>query len=318
MTTNPDLYDDLLEAATRSESSLIAFLKKAFFLAVRRRSSGSPDDHPLLLLQAAKNLLSDVRDQAPRSLLIWIRDLVTRLPEDRRISWSAETAEAATPAVLFLDELVTALHAGDAAAARRQLQYWLAASAAPEALLDVLLQELAPGDLHWLEWVYAVHRSYHFVRDPAFLPLALEATLGRLQGPVNRIETGAPVSHPRNWVDAMVAVGHPSVLRAWTTLWRIWDLDSPRQQQIRRNLSGLLSGLPDRFPPRQLPTAPNGPWPDEAGWRQLLRETWTSCPAAEIPARIRELDTLRFLRNHLDQDKLPWLQSAFHHCLEFA
>ncbi|MFQ6613257.1 MAG: hypothetical protein ACE5D1_00295 [Fidelibacterota bacterium] len=302
-------YRTLLTEASGSESALAAFLQ-ALISKAAEKTSASPDSHPLITLNALKNLLSDRRNDPPQSILSWAVKRVEGFSDASgpRIG-SDRLKKNEMPGTLFISDLEEAIKSGDRASMLTLAGYWFLASASPESLLNVFLQHLCPGGSGWTELLYAAHRSAGFCRSGDILWKIILTLIQMIpaQGlPHRRQATSAPV--PETLIEVILNDGNPELITRVAVLVRLWELENPRQTLIRKALGPELKALENDFL-SAMPLEPieHEELAGELDYLDLARELVENSTFTDdqIDSGIRVLEALRFLIPRVKQNKLP-------------
>jgi len=303
----------LLSEVGSSEQALAAFLKGIIGRAATKQSQ-MVVSHPIVLANAVKNLVSDQRDNPPLRLLKWTLDTINAFPEAPAEEPDlALIREEEMPGTLFISDLEDAIYSGDRDRVIRTAGQWFRASASPESLLDVFIQVLAGAGPGWPEFLYAAHRCAAFCQSGETLWNILLAIIRQI--PESGLDSVGYSGDSINPIDLSVPVfmsNDTSKVDSLAAIWRLWDLESPRQSFIR---SALL------MPIQTLSVESNGPagnsnkatfatdqLPDFAGWitHRISRE---DADTDSLISTVRLAESLRFLIRHVNQDKLPLMET---------
>ncbi|NOZ73775.1 MAG: hypothetical protein GXO90_00100, partial [FCB group bacterium] len=301
--------ETLLAEAHTSEPALAAFLKTLISKAAEK-SVTAPGAHPLITVNALKNLLSDRRTEPPPSILKWIFHWVTAFPDAADTEMIPDRKRRKEmPGTLFISDLEEAIEAGDQAAmiTSSSSGYWFLASASPESLLNVFLQHLCSAGPGWPELLYAAHRSAAFCQSGETLWKIMVALIRMIpEGGIPLRDIVSPSTSPEAMTEKILQTGNPEFIVRFSASLRLWELDNPRQVLIRKALGVAMQTLEKDVSSREIISVSPEEAAGEKNYLSLLQGMIEE-PVTDqrIELSIRTLDALRFLIPRINQNKLP-------------
>ncbi len=222
----------------QDRDQLAVFLRSLLDQSILSHRPQGP--HPVIAINAAKNLLGDARDNPPPGLLsameTWLSDC------SRHDSWKAhpEPSETFAHSAIFTMDLEDAIQTGDWHEAERFAGDLFLAAENKNSVLEILTEaSLSRSDCH-AAFFYHLNRSAAFYEMPGSLWHYVLASLEQLKQ--------HPVANPSMFSDVTPDDLFPSALLTFTrediitfaAVYRLWDIESVRQDRIRRKLSVWL------------------------------------------------------------------------------
>jgi len=236
--------ETLLAEAATSEQALMTFIKALINRAAEKRCA-DPGDHPLIMVNDLKNLLSDRRTDPPLALLTWALERVNSFETSSLDPTRLETIrKQGSSGVLFISDVEDALFSGDSDAMVTAVGQWFLATAAPESLLEVFTQTLVPGGPGWPALLYAAQRTAAFGQSGEILWKILLAIIDTVPDEGITSERPAmPSDSPETLLEPILRTGRGDLVIRLAAVWRLWDLETPRQARIRQALAQEITAL---------------------------------------------------------------------------
>jgi hypothetical protein len=310
--------------AARGGEALVEFLTDLLHRGAAVRHEGPSRDHPLVHLNALKNILGDDPDHPPPLLLTAAAELVEPLSlraGERETSAAWAQSEPGTP--VFLMDLEEAVQENDREAMEREAARVYQAAQNPVVVLECLA-ELALQDIPRCGvFIFHLLRAYAFPSRPGNAWQYIRSALGELQ------KERLPDPHLRTEREpaalAATVLAQPDV-RLWVDLaavWRLWEADYLRRNAFQREISAWCATLPEReiVPPSK---------PVEVNWlveyrRQKGNQFITRAEhlfrhypeaGSDVWSRLTALEALRFFARRVTAEQLPFIAEHVQQILE--
>ncbi len=230
--------------AARGGSDLKSFISQHFFLAARLKHSGHTNFHPLIALNAIKNIIGDQRVNPSKPLLKEIEDLTLGKPvrgDDKTIL--NQVAEAGLGNSIFIMDMEDACQAGNLKLMEQEAAriHWASenGSAALETLIELSLQDFDKnGTL-----------AFHLQRACVFEGKILKTWRFTRTLLHEMVKESLPEPHPEKDLDPWSFMGNilnipkPLLWIKYSAALRLWQGEFTRAKGYRRELSHWLDSL---------------------------------------------------------------------------
>tara|TARA_B100000446_G_C10488806_1_gene318787 strand:+ start:70 stop:1017 length:948 start_codon:yes stop_codon:yes gene_type:complete len=229
------------ESITQDGQGLVQGINSLITQAVKAEFDGQPKDHPLIVVNAVKNIIGDDRGNPSQNLLKlsknYINQFSGRNDDDRILNNVIKTGFGLT---VFVDEVEEALMSGNKEAAELETAKQLLASDKSPAMLE-LLAELAMHNItslglftyHWL-------RSYQFLQDKEMLWAYARSMINEIFKGQLQQHTPVISQKPQDHLNAVISDKLHGLWPTFSAMDRLWDCDYIRIESYRKSISSWL------------------------------------------------------------------------------
>lgn len=234
------------ETVLQDGQGLISRINEFIDQAVKADCTDQSENHPLIVINAVKNIIGDNRANPSQILLNLSEDYINHFPErgddDQIIK---EITKDGFGLTVFVDEVEEAIMSGDKDAAELESAKQLLASDQSPAILE-LLAELALHDIssmglftyHWL-------RSYQFHQDKNLLWSYTRSMINEMFKN-NLKPTHQEISQsPQDCLETVLLAKHQRLWSTFAALNRLWEGDYVRLKNYKKSISYWLENLMD-------------------------------------------------------------------------
>ncbi|MEE8335131.1 MAG: hypothetical protein V3S48_01690 [Candidatus Neomarinimicrobiota bacterium] len=230
--------------AARGGSDLKSFISQRFFLAARLKHSEATNFHPLILLNAIKNIIGDQRHNPSTLLLKEIEDLSrgkTVREDDNTIL--NQVAKAGLGKSIFIMDMEDACQAGNLQLMEQEAArlHWASenGSAALEILIELALQDFEKNGI----------LAFHLQRACAFAGKNLKTwrftrtlliEMGKESLPEPHLEKDL---NPWIFMGKILNIPQPHLWVKYSVALRLWQGEYTRAKGYRREISHWLDNL---------------------------------------------------------------------------
>ncbi|MFQ6605241.1 MAG: hypothetical protein ACE5D8_06770 [Fidelibacterota bacterium] len=239
---------------TFDPSALASFLRSALDRAVQCRADS--EIHPVIVINALKNILGDDRENVPKDLKSWVESYLSGFFKYRDWKTNPDPSEQFARGAVFTMDLEDAILKGQREEAERCAGdlYWAAEhkGSVLEIMTETGLHEPATHALFF----YHLLRASVFYQPPESLWQFILAGLDRLSHKqLPPTTSGAEVTPDDLLPGAFHAMSLEDLI-AFAAVYRLWQFESVRQANIRRKLSvWLQEHRSDIYSGTTIPTA---------------------------------------------------------------
>jgi len=293
------------------------FISQNFFLAARSEHSGSTNSHPLIVLNAIKNIIGDNKKKPSKILLNKIEKTTFDKPlrlEDKTIL--KQMAADGLGQSIFIMDLEDACQAGDAKLMEQEAAriHWASenGSAALDSLMEIALQDFDKnGTL-----------LFHLQRASVFNQKNLESWIYTRALLLEMIKESLPEPHPGKNLDQwsyLPKILNTPDLNLWikySAALRLWQGDYTRTRGFQREISYWLDSLSFNENSYNSMEKLSGlkSYADKGGSFFIkLAESFIENNTEE---KINALEALRFLTNNCSRQNLPLISRAINFIME--
>lgn len=245
------------ESVESGSVGLREFLADMLIRAASLDYPGASKEHPVITVNAIKNLLGDVRDHPPRVLLEAIEKEVFKYPvREDDSSFLDKVASDGLYETVFILDLWEALLSGNMKLAEREAAQIHLVSDRSAAVLECLGEYALQNVTELGSLTYHLLRAYAFQDDAKkSWPLArcLLKEIGKyvISEPHER-----GTKKPNECLALVLSVPRPELWMDLASAWRLWESDSVRANGFKSKISFWLSSLEEISPPEGIDTEP--------------------------------------------------------------
>ena len=229
------------ESITQDRKGLVHRINSLIVQAVIAEFNGQPKDHPLIVVNAVKNIIGDDRGNPSQNLLKMSENYINQFSkrdDDEHIL--NNVIKAGFGMTVFVDEVEEALMSGNKEAAELETAKQLLASDKSSAILE-LLTELALHDIaslglftyHWL-------RSYQFLQDKEMLWAYARSMINEIFKGHLQQQTPVISQKPQDHLNAVLSDKLHGLWPTFSAMDRLWDCDYIRIESYRKSISSWL------------------------------------------------------------------------------
>jgi len=227
-----------------NRKNLIQFLSDLLYQAIKVDHSPPPNNHPIILINAVKNIIGDDKVNPSTNLCEFSKSLIDSYPvrkDDEQI-WKDVIAEG-TRLSVFTDEVEKAVMEGDLDKAQVETARQIIASNNSPAILE-LLAELAIHNVDQLGlFTYHWLRSYHFYQNEKALWSYSMCMISELFK-----STLEPISQekrqtPRDFIPWIISPENIDSIPVFAAMLRLGDGDYVRTNSFNKAISKWLAEL---------------------------------------------------------------------------
>lgn len=232
------------DQAARGGSDLKSFISQHFFRAARLKHSEATNFHPLILLNAIKNIIGDRRNNPSLQLLREIEDLTrgkTVREDDNTIL--NQVAEAGLGKSIFIMDMEDACQAGNLQLMEQEAAriHWASenGSAALEILVELSLQDFEKNGI----------LAFHLQRACVFEGKNSKTWRFTRTLLIEMVKESLPEPHPEKDLDPWLFMGkilnipEPNLWVKYSAALRLWQGEYTRTKGYRREISHWLDNM---------------------------------------------------------------------------
>ena len=229
------------KAVQQDEQELIQRINKLILLAVKTDFDGQPSNHPLIFVNAVKNIIGDNRKNPPQKLLDlsenYINQFSQREGDEQLFNNVIKEGFGLT---VFVDDIEEAIMNGSKDDAELESAKQLLASDKSPAILEHLaeltlydIDSLGLFTYHWL-------RSYQFHQDKEMLWPYARAIINEIFKGHLQQQSKTKLQNPQDHLIDILTLKNNGLWPTFSAMHRLWDEDYVRSTSYRKSISAWL------------------------------------------------------------------------------
>ena len=233
--------------ASQGGENLVQYLNTLLHYSASIKWGKKTSDHPLIVINSIKNIISDNRDNPSEILLKYCLDIIIGKPVRDDNKYINQVKNDGVGSAVFVGTLEDAIQSGDWEKAKITAAKIFLASDNSRAIIDTIsdlgLQDIENNGL----FIFHALRSFHFKQKKAHIWTYACCLFDILQS------APLPEPHirkdlePNNLIDQILSNHNVELLVTYIAIHRIWGGDYIRQSSYNREISHWLSKLAFSF-----------------------------------------------------------------------
>jgi hypothetical protein len=235
------------DQASQGGEHLVQYLNTLLHYSASIKWEKETTDHPLIVINSIKNIISDNRDKPSKILLKYCLDIIIEKPirDDNR--YIDQIKNIGIGSSVFVGSLEDAIQSGDWEKAKITAAKIFLASDNSRAVIDAIsdlgLQNIENNGL----FIFHMLRAFYFKQEKAHIWAYACCLINILQS------APLPEPHirkdlePNNLIDQILSYNDVELLATYIAIHRIWSGDYIRQNSYNREISHWLSKLDFSF-----------------------------------------------------------------------
>ena len=232
-----------LDRASLGGEDLVKYLNTLLYYAVSINWGNDINDHPIIVINAIKNIIADSRDNPSKVLLKYGLNILIgeKVRDDNNYLGDIDTSGA--PSTVFVGSLEDAIQDNDWEKAKILTAKIFIASDQSRAVIDTIadlgLQDIESNAL----FIFHILRAFHFKQKKSqvwayacCLINVLQST--SLPGPHNKKDI-----EPVRVIDSIQSHNDPELLLTFAAVSRIWNEEYVRERSYKREISHWLYNI---------------------------------------------------------------------------
>lgn len=221
---------------------MVQSLSDLFKQAVKIDHINPPKEHPIILLNAVKNIIGDDKDNPSSGLLEFSKSIIDSFPtrKDDELLWK-NIIDEGVGLTVFTDEVEHAVMTGDRDCTEAETAKQIMASNNSHAILELLAElaihnvdDLGLFTFHWL-------RSYFFQQDKNELWSYARCIISEMfKCELVSISNDADLS-PETFIHKMLTPSQMNTIPLFSAIIRLWDGDYVRINAFKKVISSWLN-----------------------------------------------------------------------------
>ena len=235
------------DQASQGGKHLVQYLNTLLHYSASIKWEKETTDHPLIVINSIKNIISDNRDKPSKILLKYCLDIIIEKPIRDDNTYIDQIKNVGIGPSVFVGTLEDAIQSGDWEKAKITAAKIFLASDNSRAVIDAIsdlgLQNIENNGLfifHMLRAFYFKQEKAHIWTYACFLIHILQSA--PLPDPHIRKDL-----EPNNLIDQILSYNDVELLVTYIAIHRIWNGDYIRQNSYNREISHWLSKLDFSF-----------------------------------------------------------------------
>ena len=235
------------DQASQGGEHLVQYLNTLLHYSASIKWKKETTDHPLIVINSIKNIISDNRDEPSEILLKYCLDIIIEKPIREDNKCIDQVNKNGIGSAVFVGSLEDAIQSGDWEKAKITAAKIFLASDNSRAVIDTIsdigLQNVENNGL----FIFHMLRAFHFKQDKAHIWIYSCCLIEILQSaplpePHNRKDL-----EPNNLIDQILSYNDVELLVTYTAIHRIWGGNYIRQNSYNREISHWLSKIASLF-----------------------------------------------------------------------
>ena len=231
------------DQASQGGEHLVQYLNTLLHYSASIKWEKENTDHPLIVINSIKNIISDSRDKPSEILLKYCLDVIIEKPVRDDNKCIEKVNNDGIGSAVFVGGLEDAIQSGDWEMAKITAANIFLASDNSRAVIDTIsdigLQNIENNGL----FIFHILRAFHFKQEKAHIWTYACCLIDILQSaplpePHNRKDI-----EPNNLIDQLLSYHNSELLVTFIAIYRIWGGDYIRQNSYNREISHWLSKI---------------------------------------------------------------------------
>jgi len=235
------------DQASQGGKHLVQYLNTLLHYSASIKWEKETTDHPLIVINSIKNIISDSRDKPSEILLKYCLDVIIEKPVRDDNKCIDQVNNDGIGSAVFVGGLEDAIQSGDWEKAKITAAKIFLASDNSRAVIDTIsdigLQNIENNGL----FIFHMLRAFHFKQEKTHIWTYACCLIDILQSsplpePHNRKDL-----EPNNLIDQILSYHDVELLVTYIAIYRIWGGDYIRQNSYNREISHWLSKIDSSF-----------------------------------------------------------------------
>ena len=229
------------DKASLGGKDLVEYLNTLLYYSVSIDWTSDIKDHPLIVINSIKNILSDNRNKPSKILLNYCLDILIKGTIRDDIKYIDEIKNEGIASTVFVGNLEDSLQSGDWDKAKILAAKIFLASDRSRAVIDTIADIGLQNIEHNGVFIFHLLRAFHFKQEKSqtwSYACCLIEVLRSKPIPYPHIRKELK---PNELFDQIITCRNPDLLVSYMAMFRIWDGDYVRQNSYNREISHWLS-----------------------------------------------------------------------------
>ena len=235
------------DQASQGGKHLVQYLNTLLYYSASIKWEKETTDHPLIVINSIKNIISDNREKPSEILLKYCLDVIIKKPIRDDNKCIDQVNNDGIGSAVFVGGLEDAIQSGDWEKAKITAAKIFLASDNSRAVIDTIsdigLQNIENNGL----FIFHMLRAFHFKQEKTHIWTYACCLIDILQSsplpePHNRKDL-----EPNNLIDQILSYHDVELLVTYIAIYRIWGGDYIRQNSYNREISHWLSKIDSSF-----------------------------------------------------------------------
>ena len=235
------------DQASQGGKHLVQYLNTLLHYSASIKWEKETTDHPLIVINSIKNIISDNREKPSEILLKYCLDVIIKKPVRDDNKCIDRVNNDGIGSAVFVGGLEDAIQSGDWEKAKITAAKIFLASDNSRAVIDTIsdigLQNIENNGL----FIFHMLRAFHFKQEKTHIWTYACCLIDILQSsslpePHNRKDL-----EPNNLIDQILSYHDVELLVTYIAIYRIWGGDYIRQNSYNREISHWLSKIDSSF-----------------------------------------------------------------------
>jgi len=229
-----------LDQATFGGEALVQYINTLLYYAISINCENDIKNHPIIVINAIKNIIADSRDKPSKILLKYGLDILIeeKVRDDNQYLINIESSGPSS--TVFVGSLEDAIQANDWGKAKMLTAKIFLASDRSRAILDTIadlgLQDIESNAL----FIFHILRAFHFKQKKsqvwAYACCLINILKSKsLPGPHSKKDID-----PGTLIDSIASNNDPELLLTFAAISRLWDDEYVRERSYKREISHWL------------------------------------------------------------------------------
>ncbi len=229
------------DKASLGGKDLVEYLNTLLYYSVSIDWTSDIKDHPLIVINSIKNILSDNRNKPSKILLNYCLDILIKGTIRDDIKYIDEIKNEGNASTVFVGNLEDSIQSGDWDKAKILAAKIFLASDRSRAVIDTIADIGLQNIEHNGVFIFHLLRAFHFKQEKSqtwsYACCLIEILRSKpIPCPHTRKEL-----KPNELFDQIIACRNSDLLVSYMAMFRIWDGDYVRQNSYNREISHWLS-----------------------------------------------------------------------------
>jgi len=229
-----------LDNASLGGEALVKYLNTLLYYAVSINWENDIKDHPIIVINAIKNIISDSRDKPSKILLKYGLDILieSEIRDDNKYLSDIETSGPSS--TVFVGSLEDAIQANDWGKAKIFTAKFFLASDRSRAIIDTIadlgLQDIESNAL----FIFHILRAFHFKKKRSQVWAYACCLINVLQSKPLPSPHDKKDIEPSKLIDSISSYNDFELLLTFAAISRIWNEEYVRERSYKREISHWL------------------------------------------------------------------------------
>ena len=229
------------DKASLGGKDLVEYLNTLLYYSVSIDWTSDIKDHPIIVINSIKNILSDNRNKPSKILLNYCLDILIKGTIRDDIKYIDEIKNEGIASTVFVGNLEDSLQSGDWDKAKILAAKIFLASDRSRAVIDTIADIGLQNIEHNGVFIFHLLRAFHFKQEKSqtwsYACCLIEILRSK---PIPYPHTRKELK-PNELFNQIIACRNPDLLVSYMAMFRIWDGDYVRQNSYNREISHWLS-----------------------------------------------------------------------------